>query len=511
MYSSLKRLRVRGRRAAAIAAAGAVAIVAAGCASFVSPPTGSQLAPNGDVTITSNICLFSFVPGFAAYDVSDGSSYGDGVFGDTPPNCDNTYQPVISDFDESGQLLLAYEIPVGSKPGAVTSPELPGTTFTRNSDYATWLDANGPTIPTGYEWVGYMSSPFTVSGGLNLRATAEFTPPASPAGNPNTSPYAVDTVVVGDRLDSESGFDFEDSPDTAKTADGSPSDFPPPTYFPSEPVAPESLDPNRPLDCDAFDVTSTDRSDFGRVAPDVSSDVSSEDPTDCVEDYTTSPTDITTRSLTSTAPAAAVTVQAGNTATIPFTVQYNGPSASPFMLSASTSSNALVAVPANGSFTPSGTGNTVENVTVPTPAGLTPGNYTVTLNVGAFGSTPATLTVTPPPTTTTTTGTTTTTTTPVTPQQTPTISGLDVASNSLKLTLTLNVAATERLTLARRKGSKWSTLKTLSVKGSAGNNTLHLKSLFGSLLNPAGRYRISVQAFNGSLSSAVQSLTFVVS
>jgi hypothetical protein len=163
------------------------------------------------------------------------------------------------------------------------------------------------------------------------------------------------------------------------------------------------------------------------------------------------------------------------------------------------------------SFTPTGTGNTTENVTVPVPAGLTPGNYTVTLNVGAFGSTPATLTVTAPPTTTTTTGTgtTTTSTTPVNPQQTPTISGLDV-SDSLKLSLTLNIAATERIALARKHDGQWNTLKTLSIKGSAGANTVKLRSLFGSLLNDRGRYRVSVQAFNGTLSSAVQSLTFFV-
>jgi hypothetical protein len=152
------------------------------------------------------------------------------------------------------------------------------------------------------------------------------------------------------------------------------------------------------------------------------------------------------------------------------------------------------------SFTPTGTGNTTENVTVPVPAGLTPGNYTVTLNVGAFGSTP---------TTTTGTGTTTTSTTPVNPQQTPTISGLDV-SDSLKLSLTLNIAATERIALARKHDGQWNTLKTLSIKGSAGANTVKLRSLFGSLLNDRGRYRVSVQAFNGTLSSAVQSLTFFV-
>jgi hypothetical protein len=270
-----------------------------------------------------------------------------------------------------------------------------------------------------------------------------------------------------------------------------------PSFEESEPVV--TLDPNRALNCEEINnIGDDDIGEFDNVPT-----------TNCAEDFTDSPTDITTRSLTTTAPSSAVTVQAGNTATIPFTVEYNGPSADPFYLSASSNSSALVPAPSNLSFTPSGTGNTTENVTVAVPASLTPGNYTVTLNVGAFGSTSATLTVTAPSTTTTTT--TTTTTGPVTPQQAPTISGLSVNAKSLKLSLKLNIAASERLTLARKHGNHWDTLKTLSIPGSAGSNTIRLKSLFSSQLKNAGHYRITVQAFKGTLSSAAQSLTFVVS
>jgi hypothetical protein len=470
MNSSLLRLRVRGRHAAVLATAAVVAIVAAGCASFTSPPTGAQLAPNGAVEVTSNICLFSFIH------PSEGT---------TPANCDNTAEREIVDADETGQLLIAYEIPDGSTPGTVTSPELPGVTFSQNSNYVDWINENPSFTPAGYEWVGYMSSPFTVSGGLNLQLTAEMTPPASSPGHPDASPYAVNQVLLGDRFDSDT------------SSDG----------FPNY-----SLDPNRALNCDEELDTSSDpdtASPASIRAATAASDESEEPTTDCDEDITDSPTDITTRSLTTTAPSSAITVQAGNTATIPFTVEYNGPSADPFMLSGSTNSNALVATPVNPSFTPSGTGNTTENLSVPVPAGLTPGNYTVTLNVGSFGSTAATLKVTAPSTTTTTT--TTTTTGPVTPQQAPTISGLSVNAASLKLSLRLNIAATERLTLARKQGNHWDTLKTLSIPGSAGSNTVRLRSLFGSLLKNSGRYRITVQAFKGTLSSAAQSLTFVES
>jgi hypothetical protein len=504
MHSSFKRLRVSGRRAAVLAAAGVVALVASGCASFTSAPTGTQLAPNGDVTVTSNICLFSFASGLAAYE--EYYSYGDGPFANTPPSCDNTYEPEISEIDESGQLLMAYEVPASSTAGAVSSPELPGVTFAQNSDYVDWLNNNGPVIPDGYKWVGYMSSPFTVSGGLNLTTTAEFTPAASPAGQPNTTPYAVDMVVVGDRINNAVGYDSLPFPTSG-----------PLTVKPAVKPADDSgttlvdLDPNRPLDCSAFEPPSSPaHAAFGgaktpAVSPATLSD--SAVSTDCVEDYTQDPTDITTRSLTSTAPSSPISVVAGNTATIPFTVQYNGPSADPFMLSASTNSNALIATPANLAYTPSGTGNTVENVTVPVPAGLTPGTYTVTLNVGAFGSTAATLKVTAPAITTTTTG---TTTTPVNPQQAPAISGLSINS-ALTVSLKLNIDASERLTLRDKHGKHWSTLKTLTVKGSAGNNVLKLKNLFGSLVDKIGHYQITVQAFANNLSSAPQTLSFTVS
>jgi hypothetical protein len=454
MYLSVTRLRFRGRRAAVAAAAGVVAIAAAGCSSFVSPPTAGQVAPNGDVAVNSVIC----VDGFGANDQGSGSgSFATSCAADAPIASGSGFVA-----GSQGQLLLAYLVPVGSTaPGALTSPDLSGVTFTQNADYVTWLDGD-MTPSAGYAWVGYMSSEFSVAQATQVTVSADFAPPATTDGSLYSGPFSVQQVFVGDR------------------ADGS--------YIGS------TLDPARTLDCDE-----TVPSGIGPVPA---------YPSGCDDDQLAAPLNVTTRELTSTAPSSTISVQAGSTATVPFTVQYAGPSADPFALSASTSSNALVATPANATFTPSGSGNTVENVSVPVPAGLAPGSYTLTLNVGSFGSTAATLDVTAPPVTTT------TTTTTVTPQQTaavrPSITGLNVSSSSLKLTLRLSIAASERLTLQRLRAHRWITLKKLSTRGSAGLNTLHLRGLFGSLLTPAGRYRVTVQAFDGTVSSVAQTLSFTV-
>ena len=494
MNSSLLRLRVSGRRAAVVAAVGAVALVAAGCASFVSPPTGAQLAPNGAVEVTSNICLDSFLPNVDAADLFD---YDGPIPYDASQDCGSSASGPAYDgvnVAQTGQFLIAYLVPDGSGiPSSFTSSDLTGVTFSRSSDYETWL-AENETTPSGYEWAGYMSSSFYTNlvSPKQFSLTTDFTPPAGVNGQPYAGPYVVKNVVIGDRLDTS----------TVEQDLPFPYGLAPDGYFDV------ALDPGRALDCN--EAVSFGDTDTVKAADVQAADVSDELPIAACDNESGVNVSIATRDLTVVAPTAAITAQAGSTATVPFTVEYNGPSADPFMLSASTNSNALVPAPVNPSFTPSGTGNTTENVTVAVPAGLTPGNYTVTLNVGAFGSTPATLNVTapPPPTTTTTT---TTTTAPVTPQQTPTIGGLSVSASSLKLSLTLNIAATERLTLARKQNKRWHTLKTLSLQGSAGSNTIRLKSVFGSLLKDSGRYRITVQAFNGTLSSAAQSLTFVES
>lgn len=444
MYLSFARLRFRGRRAAVAAAAGVVAIAAAGCSSFVSPPTASQVTPNGDIAVSSVVCL-------------DGFDSNSGNAGAYASDC-QTPQPLAhlsaSSSDGYGQLLMGYAVPTGAgAPSTLSSPDLPGVTFTQNAGYATYLAGDEKT-PTGYSWVGYMSAPFTITASTEVDITADFSTPAT-SGSLYAGPFTVEQVVVGDRAD-------DDDPGSL-------------------------LGSSRALNCSGAGLGSVND-------------------TGCVNDSSPSPLNVATRELASLAPSAAITVHAGSTATVPFTVEYSGPSADPFDLSASTSSNALVAAPANATFTPSGSGNTVENVTVPVPAGLAPGSYSVTLNVGSFGSTAATLNVTAAPAPTTATN----VATAATPAVRPAITGLNVISSSLKLTMRLNIASTARVTLQRKRGHRWVTLKKLSVRGSAGLNTLHLRGLFGSLLKPAGRYQVTVQAFAGTVGSPAQWLTFTV-
>jgi hypothetical protein len=405
---------------------------------LVSQPTGAQVAPNGDVAVSSSVCVgawYSYPPSDAADCIS-------------APYTTSYY----------GQLLIGYLVPDGTTaPSSFSSTDLGGISFTPNSVYTDWLTTeNKATTPAGDEWFGYISSEGTITQASEIDVTADFGPPAGSAGSPYSGPFVVPTVEIGER-------ELGSSTSTVIT------------------------DPNSPLDCSA---------------------------NWCGGDTSVNPISVDTRELTTTAPASAITVQAGNTATIPFTVAYAGPSADPFSLSASTSSNALVAAPVNQTFAPSGSGNTTEDVSVPVPAGLAPGSYTVTLNVGSFGSTAATLNVTAPTPTGTTTATTTTTTTPVGPQQSaalrPEITGLDVNPKSLQLTLRLNIAATERLTLQRLRHHRWITLKKLATHGSIGANRLHLRGLFGSLLKRQGRYRLVVSAFNGTVGSVSQSLTFTI-
>jgi hypothetical protein len=402
------------------------------------------VAPNGDIAVSSDICLDGFGPNQSTRTAAHECQAG----GALPPG----------DYATDGSFLIGYLIPTGSTaPRAMTSPDLSGVTFTSNSNYVAWLGAN-ETTPAGFKWVAYMSSEFTVSEPLELHLTADFTVPAGSNDALYSGPYTVPAVVIGDRADGS--FDGV------------------------------TVDSGRPLDCDE----AVPLPGF----PDL------EYPTGCANDMSKA-IGVATRELGSTAPSSAISVQAGSTATVPFTIEYSGPSADPFRLSGSTSSNALVATPAAATFTPNGTGNTTEDVSVPVPAGLAPGTYTVTLNVGSFGSTAATLNVTAAST-----SATNTVAAARTPAVRPAISGLNVSSSSLKLTLRLNIAATERLTLQRLRGHRWITLKKLSTRGHAGLNTLRLKGLFGSRLTPAGRYHVRVQAIEGATRSRTQTLSFTV-
>jgi hypothetical protein len=443
-----------------LAAAGVVAVAASGCSSFISQPTGDQLTPNGNVELTSAICLAGF-----ASNTQPGS-----VSGSYSQSCQAANAGSSPEGAEQGQMLIAYLIPNASSAAVVPTPSnLSGVTFTQSSSYVAWLDANEAT-PSGYRWAGYISSEFADANPEDIDLTADFTVPAGTTSAPYAGPYVVKQVVIGDR------------------ADG--------------PYGSTTLDPTRALNCSEVvdDVISL-------PAP-ASTETIASDPTGCQNDASSKALSIATREFTASAPAAAITAQAGTTATVPFTVRFAGPAASAFEMSVSTSSNALVATPVNSTYAPSGSGTTIENVSVPVPAGLQPGTYSVMLNVGAFSSTAATLDVTAPPTTA-------TTTTPVTPKTPPLVrprlSSVRLTAATLRLTLRLNIAAAERLTLQRRRGHRWITLKALAIRSTAGKHTLNLRALFGaSRFSQPGAYRLLVQAFNGTLKSNRPSVHFTI-
>ncbi|WP_027006466.1 hypothetical protein [Conexibacter woesei] len=83
-----------------------------------------------------------------------------------------------------------------------------------------------------------------------------------------------------------------------------------------------------------------------------------------------------------------VTVGAGQTATVPFTLRYVGDPGPAFALSASTAlPGAPAAVVAPGTLTPGAAGFQSATVTVPVPAGTAPGDYAVTLTATVGGQT----------------------------------------------------------------------------------------------------------------------------
>lgn len=438
------------RRLGLAGAVGITAIAAAGCSSFVTAPTATQPTANGPVEVTSEICL----DGFGA---NDQPAYGTNSATPTTyaTSC-QTPAAIPSDSGGEGRLLIAYLVPTGSgAPATLTSPNLSGATFTPSSAYDTWLTAN-ETTPTGFEWFGYESSELAITDSTLVNITAPFTPPAGIEGEPYYGPFKVQSVVEGDREDGT--FETSSSP----------------TYA--------TLDPNRALDCaDAAAASDNSVHDTG-----------------CVND-SAGPLSVATTELTATPPNLTPTARAGTTATISFYVDVAGSSTQALALNASTDNSAITASPESPTFTPVTSGTTVVNVTAALPSTLTPGDYTVTLNVGGAASATSTLDVTAP----------------ITPQATPRVKpqfgSLKLTASSLKLSFRLNVASVAKLTLERRHGHGWVKVKAVSTHGILGSNTLKLKTLFSAKALKSGHYRLLIKAANGSLASSQKTLSFTIS
>jgi subtilisin family serine protease len=74
-------------------------------------------------------------------------------------------------------------------------------------------------------------------------------------------------------------------------------------------------------------------------------------------------------------------------------------------------------------------------------------------------------------------------------------------SHPLIVRFSLDRAATTRLTLSRMVGRRYRKVKTVSVKGAAGGNRYVLRSRLGRTKLRRGRYRLSVRASDGTLTS----------
>lgn len=364
---TLRQGRSRARLLVLLAAAVLVAAVLGGCAEFESAPTGSQADIIGDVHVQTVICLDGFGPNSGAENSGDGN----------PTPCDDATEGVGS---SSGQLLIGYEVPSGSTaPETITSPDLPGVTFSQDPDYSSYLNSSssGSSTPgplPNTTWYGYISSEIDgITAAQLVHVDAPFTLPAGTGSAPYQGPFATEEAL-GDR------------------------------------VVNSSLAADRPLDCSEGDGTST------TATP--------SETTDCEED--SNEVSVDTRDLSVSAPAPVQAV-AGSTAILPFAIQYAGTadSTATFSLTATSDAPGVTATSADQSLAPADNSTTTENVTVPLPANLTPGTYHVKLT--ATGGTActdqtkctrsdtATITVTAPQVPTTTTTTTTAAPVPVRP------------------------------------------------------------------------------------------------
>jgi hypothetical protein len=350
---------LRGRRTILAVAVVPAALALAGCANFQTPPTGAQNDVIGSVTIHSAICVPSFGSGeptglpIGLPTNLNSSSQSDAlrhdVVGDPPPTCGG------NDTFTDGQLLVGYLVPDGATaPDTITSTGDPAVTLHQDPDYAQWLstDPSGPGSLPGSHWVGYLSDEVTLDDSV-VTLDPRFGIPHVDDGSAYAGPFSAE-VAVGDR------------------------------------IVDATTDPaDRTLDCNEatfLDIEST-------VSPTVCNDTSAE-------------VDVNTDDLGIAAPQP-VSVQAGQSATLPYTLSFAGTpdDTTTFALTGASDATGVAATPADASFSPSASGQSTENVSVAVPAGTAPGTYHVTLTAVAScadtsqctRTATATVTVTAPP------------------------------------------------------------------------------------------------------------------
>jgi hypothetical protein len=298
----------------------------AGCVVFQSEPTGAQQDVIGPVKITFTACASQS--------------------GGTPPgSCSNTGNSGNNASTRPSQLFVGFKVPAGTGgPGSFSSTATgpsnsgPQLNFTQSASYTGELQRLDP-APSGMQWIGYVSqyvSYDSSTGEQNFTASPGFTLPTHSDGTPFAGPFSY-RVVIGGRQYSGSS---------------------------------STPDPNEPMDCG----DSLTNSFFDSNADIVCVD----DPNQATFD---GPPDSAPTRDAGVAHSAPVTVTAGETATMPFALGYDGAAASgaSFSFSAGTTVPGTTPSPSSSGVTPAGTGSTPVNVFVPVPAGTPAGTYNVTL------------------------------------------------------------------------------------------------------------------------------------
>ncbi len=172
-------------------------LVLSGCVVIIGPVTSAQQDVIGKVRVSFRIC---------ASGVDDGPQ--------PPPPDETEDHPGCPDGGNNGtagndtvQVLLAFRVPAGTGvPDTITTDPEPSPpaggpgTFARNAGYASELQTLVP-APAGFEWVGYISTPYVHSNGDDdvpaqfSDISVDFDLPRAANGGPFAGPFSVRPVV----------------------------------------------------------------------------------------------------------------------------------------------------------------------------------------------------------------------------------------------------------------------------------------------------------------------------
>jgi hypothetical protein len=414
----------------------AAAVALSGCVVFKGPITGSQLDLIGKARVLFTIC--------ASGDPADGSPQ-------THPGCEDTGNS--GDISDGGdyQVFLGFRVPAGTRgPATFANASGEALTFRPSPTYTQQLTSLVPP-PPGFEWLGYISDPFTHDPGADGDPAKEssfavdFDLPPQPAGTPFAGPFKIRPVVGGREAD---------------------------------PMDPASY--NRPVSCGD--------NVFGGMGGPFSPSVN------CIDSPSEADTatniEIPTRDLALSGTAA--NGEPGAIASVPFSANYAGtadPGAS-FSLTAATNLPGATATPAPATLVPPADSTTPVAVSVPVPAGTPAGSYDVALEARlgngqtriAFAKLNIPDRIDPLATS-----------LKVTPNvftPFPDTSSI-AAARGTRVSYALDEAATVRFTVRRRKGGRFKRLMgSFKHSGTAGTNSFRFTGFLRKRPLRVGRYRL---------------------